>query len=84
VDRGLPKDIADIHVLLSDGLSVKKALVDANSKAAGIAPLLVAKLLSEFDYSLLDSEIKWIKPVSGQAIRTFLAGVARRIVSGEV
>jgi len=84
VDRGLPKDIADIYVLLNDGLSVKKALVDANSKAAGIAPLLVAKLLSEFDYSLLDSEIKWIKPVSGQEIGTFLSGVARRIVIGEV
>ena len=84
VDRGLPKDIADIYVLLNDGLSVKKALVDANSKAAGIAPLMVAKILSEFDYSLLDSEIRWISPVPGQEIGIFLIGVARRIVTGEV
>lgn len=84
VDRGLPKDVADIYVLLHDGLSVKKALVDANSKAAGIAPLLVAKILAEFDYSLLETEIRWIRPVSGREIGTFLAGVSRRIVSGEV
>lgn len=35
VDRGLPKDSADIYVLLNDGLSVKKALVDANSWQVG-------------------------------------------------
>ena len=84
VDRGLPKDIADIYVLLNDGLSVKKALVDANSKAAGIAPLMVAKILAEFDYSLLDSEIRWIRPVPGLEIGVFLSGVAGRIVTGEM
>lgn len=45
---------------------------------------MVAKILSEFDYSLLDSEIRWIRPVPGQEIGIFLIGVARRIVTGEV
>jgi hypothetical protein len=73
-----------IYVLLKDGLSIKKALVDADSKAAGISPLLVAKILAEFDYSLLDTEIKWITPVPARAILDFLTDVAQKIVKGEV
>jgi len=84
VDRGLPKDIADLYVLLKDGLSMKKALLDADSKAAGISPLLVAKMMAEFDYALLDTEIKWISPVPSQEVRAFLSDMARRIVTGEV
>ena len=84
VDRGLPKDVADIYVLLRDGLSIKSALVNADSKAAGISPLLVAKILAEFDYALLDDDIKWVASVSGQTIRAFLADVADKIVTGEI
>lgn len=84
VDRSLPKDIADLYVLLKDGLSIKKALRDADSKAAGISPLLVAKILAEFDYPLLDTEIKWIAPVPARVIRDFLTDVAHKIIKGEV
>lgn len=84
VDRSLPKDLADLYVLLKDGLSIKKALLDAGSKAAGISPLLVAKILGEFDYPLLDSEIKWIMPLPARQIQDFLSNVASRIVKGDV
>jgi hypothetical protein len=84
VDRSLPKDIADIYVLLKDGLSIKKALMDADSKAAGISPLLVAKILAEFDYALLDTEIKWSVPISSQVIHTYLAEISKKIVMGDV
>lgn len=40
VDRRMPNDVADIFFLPRDGLSIKKALLDADSKAAGISPLL--------------------------------------------
>jgi hypothetical protein len=83
VDRGLPKDIVDLYVLLKDGLSVKKALLDAGSKAAGISPLLVAKILAEFDYSLLDTEIKWTTPVPSSIIRDYLTDTAKKIVEGK-
>jgi predicted nucleotidyltransferase component of viral defense system len=63
IDRTLPKDITDVYFLLKDGLDIKRALLDAESKAAGIAPLLVAKILFDFDYSTLDTEIKWVEPV---------------------
>lgn len=83
IDRALPKDIADIFFLLKDGVSIKQALLDATSKAAGIVPLLVAKFLAEFDYSLLDREIKWVKPVSGDIIKKYLNEVAVTIVRGK-
>ncbi|HWR58193.1 MAG TPA: nucleotidyl transferase AbiEii/AbiGii toxin family protein [Thermodesulfovibrionales bacterium] len=84
VDRALPKDVVDIYFLLKDGLRLKQALLDAHSKAAGIAPLLIAKLFAEFDYSLLDEEIKWVTPVPGDTIRTFLVDIATAIVKGEL
>jgi predicted nucleotidyltransferase component of viral defense system len=84
VDRSLPKDVVDIYVLLKDGLSIKQALLDAGSKAAGISPLLVAKILGEFNYSLLQTEIKWISAVSESEIRTFLTGLSKKIIMGEV
>lgn len=83
VDRALPKDIVDIFFLLKDGLSIKQALLDANSKAAGIAPLLVAKFFAEFDYTLLDREVKWVKPISGEIIKKYLNEVAVAIVKGK-
>jgi hypothetical protein len=84
IDRSLPKDIVDIYFLLKDGLSLKQALLDANSKAAGIAPLLIAKIFSEFDYSLVDEEIKWVMPVPGDVIRNYLNDIAIAIVKGEL
>lgn len=82
VDRSMPKDMADIYFLLRDGLSLKKALLDVDSKAAGIAPLLVAKRLAEYDYSLLDTEVKWVNPVASSAIKQYLSDIALCIVKG--
>ena len=82
VDRNMPKDMADIFFLLKDGLSLKQALLDADSKAAGIAPLYIAKILAEYDYSLLGTEIKWITPVPSDEIKQFLSDIALRIVKG--
>jgi len=84
VDRTMPKDVADIYVLLKSGLGVKKALLDADSKASGIAPLLIAKILMEFDYALLDTEVKWATPIPGRDVKMFLSGTAQQIVKGEV
>ncbi len=84
VDRTLPKDIVDIFVLLNDGLSIKKALTDAGSKAAGISPLLVAKILAEFDYTIIDAEIKWIKPLPSPVIKQYLSNLAISIVEGKI
>jgi predicted nucleotidyltransferase component of viral defense system len=83
-DRALPKDIVDAFFLLKDGLDIKQALLNAESKAAGISPLLVAKILAEFDYSLLDSEIKWVTAVSGEAIKQFMNKLALAIVEGKI
>lgn len=84
VDRTLPKDIVDIYFLLRDGLSIKKALTDADSKAAGISPLLVAKILYEYDYPLLDTEIRWVTPVSGETIKQFLSNLSVAIIEGKI
>ena len=83
-DRALPKDIVDVFFLLRDGLDIKQALLNAESKAAGIAPLLVAKILAEFDYSLLDSEIKWVTFVSGKSIKQFMNKLSLAIVEGKI
>jgi len=84
VDRCMPKDIADIYFLLKDGLSLKQALLDAHSKAAGIAPLYIAKIFSEYDYCLLDSEIRWIRPVASPNIAEYLREISMRIVRGSL
>lgn len=63
---------------------IKKSLFDADSKAAGIAPLYVAKIFAEFDYTIADSEIKWTSPVPGETIRQYLAGISRAIVEGRL
>ncbi len=84
VDRSMPKDVADIYFLLKDGLSIKQALVNADSKAAGISPLLVAKILAEFDYALLDTEIKWSSPIPADVIRHYLTDISRKIIMGNV
>lgn len=82
VDRNMPKDMADIFFLLKDGLSLKQALLDAHSKAAGIAPLLVAKTLAEYDYELLDTEVRWTTPIASEEIKRYLNEIAMRIVKG--
>jgi hypothetical protein len=84
IDRSLPKDIADLYVLLQDGLNLKRALTDASSKAAGITPLLLAKNFAEFDYSLLDREVRWITPHPGNEVRNYLHAVADSIVHGRL
>ncbi len=84
VDRCMPKDIVDIYFLLKDGLDLKQALLDAHSKAAGIAPLLIAKILAEFDYGLIDEEIKWVIPVQSEIIRQFLNNISLAIVEGKL
>ena len=82
VDRAMPKDMVDLYFLLRDGLDLKKALMNAESKAAGIAPLLVARIFAEFDYDLVDTEIKWIKPISGLEIKQFMTNLSMSIVKG--
>ncbi|MCC7201912.1 MAG: nucleotidyl transferase AbiEii/AbiGii toxin family protein [Nitrospirae bacterium] len=84
VDRALPKDIVDVFYLLKDGLSLKKALCDAESKAAGISPLLIAKIFAEFNYAILGTEIKWIDPVSIEAIKQYLNDISLSIVEGTI
>ena len=84
VDRVLPKDIVDIYFLLKDGLSIKQALTDASSKAAGITPLLIAKILNEFDYEIIRDEIKWVVPVSQKIIRQYLTKTSLAIAEGKI
>jgi hypothetical protein len=81
VDRGHPKDVADIFYLLKDGLSLKRALTDADSKAAGITPLLVARIFGDYRYENLTT-VNWISPPDIPAIRSFLTTVAAAIVEG--
>ena len=82
VDRALPKDIVDIYFLLKDGLSLKQALTDADSKAAGITPLLIARLMEEFHYEHLEA-VNWIVPQDIGAVQRYLTGVARLVAAGE-
>jgi hypothetical protein len=84
VDRTLPKDIVDIYFLLKDGLSIRKALTDAKSKAAGISPLLIAKIFAEFDYTIVDDEIKWVTPVSSETIKQYLRNLSIDIIEGKI
>lgn len=84
IDRSLPKDIVDIYFLLKDGLSIKNALTDAESKAAGISPLFIAKVFAEFDYPIIDNEIKWTVPVSSETIRSYMNDIALSIVEGRL
>ena len=80
----MPKDIVDLYFLLQDGLDLKKALTAAESKAAGIAPLLIAKMFAEFDYSLLKTEIKWANPISNTVIANFMNNISLSIVNGQL
>ena len=84
VDRTLPKDIVDMYFLLKDGLSIKNALTDAESKAAGVSPLLIAKIVAEFDYPIIDNEIKWTVPVSSETIRSYMNNISLSIVEGRL
>ena len=81
VDRGHPKDVADIFYLLKDGLSLKRALTDADSKAAGITPLLVAQELGDYRYERL-STVNWINAPDIRSIQSFLTNVAVNLVNG--
>ena len=61
VDRNEPKDVVDIWAFCTKmGLSLSKAIRNADSKAAGIFPLDVARILylaEKHDFSI----IKWIE-----------------------
>ena len=82
IDRIMPKDVVDMYFLIKDGVSLRQALVDVHSKSAGIVPVYLAKLLEEFDYSLLDTEIKWINPVSSHEIKNFMSEISMAIIGG--
>ncbi len=84
IDRSMPKDVADVYVLLRDGLDLRRAFGEAESKAAGITPLLVAKVLSEFDYRLLDTEIRWVRKIPSSTIGAYFQDISRRIVTGKL
>ncbi len=84
IDRAMPKDIVDMYFLIKDGVSLRQALTDVHSKAAGIVPIYVAKVIAEFDYSLLDTEIKWIKPISSEEIKAFMTDISMAIIYGTV
>ena len=82
VDRAHPKDVADIYFLLQDGLSIRQVLTDADSKAAGITPLLVARILAEYPYEQLTT-VNWINRVDLQMTKHYLANnVAVALVKG--
>lgn len=62
VDRGAPKDAADIFWLCCrDNLDIRTALEHATGKAAGLFPPLVAKCLGEIAARGLPS-VWWITP----------------------
>jgi hypothetical protein len=82
VDRTTSKDIVDIFFLLRDGLNIKQALTDVKSKAAGISPPFIAKLLTDFNYGLIEKEIKWVNPVPVQAVKEYLKNTAVAIIEG--
>jgi predicted nucleotidyltransferase component of viral defense system len=84
VDRTLPKDIVDVYFLLKDGLSLRQSLLDAKSKAAGISPLLIAKIFGEFDYTIIDTEIKWVSTVSSETIKDYLKSISLSIIKGNI
>ena len=76
VDRAAPKDVVDIYFLLNDGLDIKKAIIDANTKAADISQSKVSKFLKEYNYALLEKEIIWVKPIPPNIIRDYFNKVA--------
>lgn len=84
LDRALPKDIVDIYFLLKDGIDFRKSVSDAESKAAGTSPLLIAKMFEEFDYSIIDSAVKWVALIDYTTIQQFLHDVCHKIVKGEI
>lgn len=71
-------------MLLQDNLSLKRALTDASSKAAGITPLLLAQALTDCEYVLLDTEVRWIERRPATEVRTVLTAVAADLVRGVV
>jgi predicted nucleotidyltransferase component of viral defense system len=84
IDRALPKDFVDVYFLLKDGLDIKQSLTDAYSKAAGISPLYLAKILAEYDYSILDSEIKWVALIKSSEIKNYLTDISMAIIQGKI
>lgn len=76
IDRSEPKDAADIYWLCCrDNLSLDAALRDADGKAAGVFPPLVAKRLDEAARRG-PPDVHWIDPPSEQE---FQRGIARLV-----
>lgn len=68
--------MVDLFYLLNDSMDTKEAFTNAESKAAGISPLLIAKILSEFAYTTADDQIKWVSPIDFKIIRDYLTNLA--------
>lgn len=80
IDRKAPKDVVDIYFLLKDGLDISDALLNAESKSAGISALYLAKVLSEFKYDTLKEGIIWKKETDIEEIRKYLRNIAHLLV----
>jgi hypothetical protein len=78
--REEPKDLADIWGLcFKRGLSLNQALSDANSKAAGVFPADLARVLmsaSQSDWEV----IKWIEPPEVEVFIAALHGLGEELV----
>lgn len=84
LDRGMPKDIGDFWSILKKyNLSLKQALTDADSKAAGIHPTYLAKVISDIDENLLGyPTIKWKWDIDVHNIKTDLKKIALGLIEG--
>ena len=80
IDRREPKDFADIWALVTQfGLSVESALTDATSKAAGIFPVFLAKVLlsaSHEDWSI----IRWKNQPSAETFLQDLHSIGEKLL----
>lgn len=83
IDRNEPKDVVDIWAFCTKmGLSLSEAIKNANSKAAGIFPLEVARILysaENHDFSI----IKWIKTPDFSMLVQDIKKIADKIIEIE-
>ena len=84
LDRLMPKDIGDFWSILKKyNLSLKQALTDADSKATGIHPTYLARVISEIDENLLGyPNIKWKWDYDVHNIKADLKMIALRLIEG--
>ena len=80
VDRGAPKDVADIFWLCCrDTLDIRQALEHATGKAAGLFPPLVAKRLTEAIACGLPP-VWWVSPPPVHEFREGLARLSNKLL----